>query len=89
LSKLLPPTLRKLAIRDNLWRTEDFEWETDQVGEAIENFLPFAQSVTPMLNTIRIRSFGIGEEGDIDPDDFIGARSSCEKLGLDMDITMI
>ncbi|KAJ6179608.1 hypothetical protein N7519_010069 [Penicillium mononematosum] len=89
LSELLPPTLRKLAIRDNLWRTEDFEWETDQVGEAIQNFLPFARSVTPMLNTITIRSFGIGEEGDIDPDDSMGARSSCEKLGLDIDISMI
>jgi hypothetical protein len=45
--------------------------------------------VTPILNIIRIRSFGIGEEGDIDLDDFMGVRSLCEKLGLDMDITMI
>ena len=89
LSELLPPTLRKLAIRDNLWCEEDYEWETDQVGEAIQNFLPFAQSVTPMLNKIIIRCFGIGEEGDIDPDDSMGARSSCEKLGLDIDISMI
>ncbi|CAI7633805.1 unnamed protein product [Penicillium viridicatum] len=86
LSELLPPTLRKLAIRDNLWSTEDFEWKTDQVGEAIQNFIPFAQSVTPMLNTITIRSFDIGEEGDLDPDHSMGARSSCEKLGLDIDI---
>lgn len=89
LSEVLPPTLQKLAIRDNLFRTEDYEWETDRVGEAIQNFIPFAQSVTPMLNTITIRSFGIGEEGDLDPDDSMGARSSCEKLGLDIDISMI
>lgn len=36
-----------------------------------------------------IRSFGIGEEGDIDPEDSMGARSSCEKLGLGIDISMI
>jgi hypothetical protein len=89
LSELLPPTLRKLAIRDNLQQTEDYEWETDQVGEAIQKFLPFAPSVTPMLNTITMRSFGIGEEGDLDPDHSIGARSTCEKLGLDIDISMI
>lgn len=89
LSELLPPTLRKLTIRDNLRHTEDFEWGADQVGEAIQNFLPFAQSVAPMLNTIIVRAFDIGEDGDIDPDDSMGARLSYERLGLDIDISMI
>lgn len=89
MSELLPPTLQKLTIRDNLRCAEDFEWETDKVAQAIQNFLPFAQSATPLLNTIKIRAFDIGREGEVDPDDSTGTRSSCEELGLDVDISMI
>ncbi|KAJ5359784.1 hypothetical protein N7517_008975 [Penicillium concentricum] len=88
MSEFLPPTLQKLAIRDNLSLAEDFEWETDKVAEAIQNFLPVAQSVTPLLNTIIIRVFDIGTR-NVDPDNSTGARSSCEALGLDIDISMI
>ncbi|KAJ5185873.1 hypothetical protein N7491_006257 [Penicillium cf. griseofulvum] len=88
MSELLPPTLQKLAIRDNLSLEEDFEWETDKVAEAIQNFLPFAQSATPSLNTITFRTFDIETE-QIHTDSFTGVRSSCEALGLDIDICMI
>ncbi|KAJ5827878.1 hypothetical protein N7447_004641 [Penicillium robsamsonii] len=87
MSELLPPTLQKLAIRDNLYLVEDFEWKTDKVAEVIQNFLPAAKSATPLLSTIIIRVFDIGTD-TVDPDDSTGARSSCEMLGLDIDISM-
>ncbi|KAJ6138144.1 hypothetical protein N7471_004630 [Penicillium samsonianum] len=88
LSELLPPTLQKLCIRENLYHVEDFEWETNKVAEAIQNYLPFVQSATALLNKITIRIFDMGEEG-VEPDDSTGARSACEELGLDIDINMI
>ncbi|KAJ5159317.1 uncharacterized protein N7500_008968 [Penicillium coprophilum] len=88
LSELIPPTLQKLTIRDNLYLADNFEWETDKVAEAIQKFLPFAQSATPLLNTIIIRSFDTGAE-NIDPDNSMGARSACEALGLNIEISMI
>ncbi|CAI7581222.1 unnamed protein product [Penicillium glandicola] len=89
MSELLPPTLQKLTIRDNLYRVEEFEWDTDKVAEAIQDFLPFAQSATPLLNTITIRLFDMGKEEEVDQDDSTGARSLCENLGLDIHISMI
>ncbi|KAJ5960137.1 uncharacterized protein N7479_007287 [Penicillium vulpinum] len=89
MSKLLPATLQKLTIRDNLGNVEHFEWETDKIAEAIQNFLPFAHSVTPLLNTITIRGFDMGKEEEVDPDESTGARSLCEELGLDIEISMI
>ncbi|KXG51548.1 uncharacterized protein PGRI_089410 [Penicillium griseofulvum] len=87
LSELLPPTLQKLAIRDNLSLEQDFEWKTDKVAEAIQQFLEFAQSATPSLNTITIRTFDIETES-MDTDDSTGPRIVCESLGLDIDIGM-
>ena len=89
LSELLPPTLHKLSIRNNLYYVGEFEWETNKVAEAIQNFLPFAQSATPLLNKITIRGFDMGEEEGVEPDDSTGARSACEELGLDINISMI
>ena len=89
MSELLPPALQKLAIRNNLSCVDVFEWETDKIAQAIQNFLPFAQSATPLLKTITIRLFDIGEEDGLEPDYAELARSSCEELRLGLDISMM
>lgn len=101
LDKLLPSTLQKLAIRENLHCVardsqisergspgEVYEWRLDAVARAIQKFLPSAQSSTPLLKTIIIRDFATDSKGHIAQKETLAARSLCQDLGLDMDIAI-
>ncbi|CAI7596003.1 unnamed protein product [Penicillium pancosmium] len=101
LSKLLPSTLQKLAIRENLHCVardsqvvedfspgETYEWGLDAVARAIQKFLPSAQTSAPLLKTIIIRDFAMDSRGHIAQEETTVARSLCQDLGLDMHIAL-
>jgi hypothetical protein len=87
ISEILPSTLEKLIIRDTLFVVEDYEWESDELANAIQDFIPSAQSKAPLLNAITLRSFGIGRESVCGEDTAKEPRLLSEKLGLELCIS--
>lgn len=68
---------------------DGYEWEIESVAEAVQNFLPEAQSKMPLLNTITLRVFEIGASPDVCQAHVVPIRSAAKQLGLEMDITLI
>lgn len=98
LDELLPSTLKRLVIRENLSCVardieddspgEVYEWNPDAVARAIQKFLPLAHSTTPLLKSIIMRDFAMGVVGHSAQEDIVAVRSSCRDLGLDIDIAL-
>ncbi|KAJ5770676.1 uncharacterized protein N7511_002727 [Penicillium nucicola] len=89
ISEVLPPTLQKLAIRDQLIHSEDFELEDEIVTEAVQDYLPSAKSTTPLLDTIMFRSFSMGKGREWNEDNAKELRNLSAELGLDIDISSV
>lgn len=89
MSEVLPPTLQKLIIRDQLIHSEDYELDDDVVTEAIQDFLPSVQSTTPLLDTIMLRGFCMGKGSEWAKDHAKELRTLSEELGLDIEISSV
>ncbi|KAJ5287249.1 hypothetical protein N7478_002935 [Penicillium angulare] len=92
LADLVPSTLQKLCLRDNLEGVADYQWdmyETTRVQDLIKDFLPCAHSMAPHLKTISIRTLNAFPPEDLRQNYALPCRESCEKLGLDIEITQI
>lgn len=88
MADVLPAKLQKLCLRGDMQCVADYQWEMDVVAEAIQGFLPQAESATPMLKTIQLRLFNPDDPVDWGQEHAEAARSPCTALGLDIDITM-
>ncbi|KAJ5161066.1 hypothetical protein N7492_006458 [Penicillium capsulatum] len=89
LSELLPSTLQKLSIRDEMMSAEDFEWDDNAVASAILKFLPTAKRTAPLLDTITLRSLVMGKGNEWDEDSARKPRNLSEELGLNVHINKI
>ncbi|KAJ5171670.1 hypothetical protein N7492_004263 [Penicillium capsulatum] len=88
LAALLPTQLQKLCLRGDMECVGGYQWEMDAVAEAIQSFLPLAQSATPELKSIQLRLFNPDDPITWGQEHAEAARAPCRALGLDMDIRL-
>ena len=89
LSEVIPSRLQKLCLRGNLTCVYGYDWDLELVAAVVRNFLPEAQSKTPLLNTITLRIFEIGGDSDFWQSYAVPVQSAAKQLELEMDITLI
>lgn len=90
LADLVPSTLQKLCLRQDMENVADNQWNMDyrtRLQGLIDEFLPCADYMAPHLNAITIRSISMFPSEDLSC--VLPCRKLCKKLGLDIEITQI
>ncbi|KAJ5102270.1 hypothetical protein NUU61_004492 [Penicillium alfredii] len=62
IAELLPTTLQRLSLRENMSLVDGYQWELGNIARAIQLFLLRANTATPLLKTITMRASGVGEK---------------------------
>lgn len=87
LGKVLPDTLCKLVLRNDLGNVYEYEWETPEFLDCVHDFVTKSdwRSITSQLQHIYLRLLPVSYDSSYWPEDEKNVRSACNK-GINFEI---